>query len=115
MNYYKCCDCGHTFDEDDAGSYAEWEGEGVMRGQIYFMCCPECGSDAFEDADECMECGEIYSLEDELTVFDTEVMVGQRGKMQPKHVTLCNNCLEQIKKDIAAGKDEYGIADEVNE
>ena len=110
--YFKCMGCGYVFDEDDMGSYGEWVGEGVMRGQIYYGCCPECGCDDIEDANDCMECTEYFG-ESELNVFKTEVQYGKRDNFE--YVRLCDKCLEKVKKDIAAGKDEYGIGWELEE
>lgn len=100
---FKCRECGESFTEEEAGAYGE-------PGR-YEMVCPNCGSFEFDEADECMECGETYFM-DELHVFDTEIMTGYR-KMYPKFVTLCNRCFEKVKKDIAAGEDIYGIKEEL--
>ena len=66
-----CSDCGETFDEEDAGCYSEWEGEGVMRGEITYMCCPKCGSDSLEEAEECDWCGESFDKTDMIEVDGT--------------------------------------------
>lgn len=59
---YICDKCDHVFDEDEAGVIYETIGEGVMRGRCPMeMCCPECGSTEFDEAQECGECGEYYS------------------------------------------------------
>ena len=63
-NRYYCSDCGAIFDESDSGTYTEIEGEGVMRGEIHYMCCPECGSDSLEDAAMCEYCGEWFREEE---------------------------------------------------
>lgn len=76
-----CSDCGETFDEEDAGCYSEWEGEGVMRGEITYMCCPKCGSDSLEEAEECDWCGETYDKYDLIHVDDTK---------------MCKKCAEAI-------------------
>ena len=111
MTYYKC-DCGCVFREDEAGSYYEMEGEGVMRGPIYYMCCPECGSDNYEEAEDCMECTE-YFQKDELIYLETEVIWGRKDEYH--YARFCPDCFKKIKAQIAKGIDEWGIKEEVEE
>ena len=61
---YICNECGCVFDDDEAGTITEYEGEGVMRGPIYYSCCPECRSEDFSEAKECDMCGEYAEKED---------------------------------------------------
>ena len=61
---YYCGDCGYTFKDDEAVSDYEIIGEGIMRGKLYFMVCPKCGSDNLGDAIECDECGNLIPAEE---------------------------------------------------
>lgn len=60
----KCCNCGHVFDDSEAGVRREWHSE--VPGGCYedFDVCPNCGGD-FEKASLCEKCGEAF-LESEL-------------------------------------------------
>lgn len=50
---YECKDCGCIFDEEDAGSEASFAGYyGDQEAYEYFMVCPECESDNFEEYEE---------------------------------------------------------------
>ena len=103
---YKCRRCGENFDEENCGVYGD--------PGMYEMVCPQCGSFEYDEADECMECGEIYTL-DELHIFNNEIMVGNPRRMYPKSVTLCEKCLEKVKQDIANGEDFYEIKEELDD
>ena len=52
-----------------------------MRGEITYMCCPKCGSDSLEEAEECDWCGETYDKYDLIHVDDTK---------------MCKKCAEAI-------------------
>ena len=62
---FKCCECGHLFEE---GEQAEWyENQGECHGVTAmerFSGCPVCKGD-YEEVHQCKECGEWYT-EDEL-------------------------------------------------
>ena len=82
---FYCNSCGRGFDEEDAGTYSEWEGEGVYRGKISYMCCPHCGSDDYEDGEECVYCGEIFPTEEMYTDAFGDYF--------------CRECMEELKKN----------------
>ena len=62
---FKCCECGHLFEE---GEQAIWyENQGECHGRIAmekFGGCPVCKGD-YEEAHQCKECNEWHT-EDEL-------------------------------------------------
>ena len=84
MEMFKCLDCGAVFSEDESGTISEWEGEGVMRGQLHYMCCPECRSEDIAEAYECGECGECFTKE-EGTEIDGEFF--------------CDECAKEIQRE----------------
>ena len=49
---YKCCDCGHEFDEYDAAVHLG----NAKNFQADMLACPECDSEDLEDNSE----GEAY-------------------------------------------------------
>ncbi len=68
---YICNNCGCVFDEDTAGESTEYEGEGVMRGPIHYMACPECGcDDEYTEAEECELCGKVYDRDEMIFTGD---------------------------------------------
>ena len=62
---FKCCECGHLFEE---GEQAIWyENQGECHGRIAmerFGGCPVCKGD-YEEVHQCKECGD-WHYEDEL-------------------------------------------------
>ena len=76
-DYYKCLDCGHVFDEDEAGSDREWIGEDRYEsnssGWMYYMACPECGSTEIVEAERCDECGDYFDKTDLIRVGDMKL------------------------------------------
>ena len=57
MKKFKCCNCGHIFDEDEMETREEHEEFWGAIVPIYYNCCPECRED-ISDEDE-------YNEEDE--------------------------------------------------
>lgn len=53
---YICLHCGHTFDEIDRKHYDRSTG-------VWEEYCPNCGSEDFEEAEECVECGAVKSAD----------------------------------------------------
>lgn len=53
---YICLHCGHTFAEIDRKHYDPSTG-------VWEEYCPNCGSEDFEEADECVECGAVKSAD----------------------------------------------------
>jgi hypothetical protein len=49
---YICLHCGHEFDEIDRKHYDHGTG-------VWEEYCPNCGSEDFEEASECVECGAV--------------------------------------------------------
>lgn len=66
MNY-KCCECGHIFEDGEFVVKNEYVGEcwGTPAYQD-FSYCPHCGSDCWEEAVACLKCHGAF-LDDELT------------------------------------------------
>jgi hypothetical protein len=66
MSWYKCNDCGHIFEEGEAGYYSEYMGE-CHGSPAYeeFSCCPSCGGE-YEEAQSCKICGGVF-LYDEMS------------------------------------------------
>jgi hypothetical protein len=62
---FKCHDCGHIFDECEAGTRNEYHSEVPGGAYERFMCCPSCGSDEIEETERCEKCGGAF-LPDEL-------------------------------------------------
>ena len=62
---YRCCECGHLFEEGEQAVWYENQGEchGVTAMER-FSGCPICKGD-YEEAHQCQECGDWHS-EDEL-------------------------------------------------
>jgi hypothetical protein len=65
---YKCIACGAVFNDpdsfgEDTGGYET--GVGYYAYIEHFPCCPECGSEEFDKANYCHDCGSVC-LEDEL-------------------------------------------------
>ena len=62
---FKCCECGHLFEE---GEQAVWyENQGECHGRIAmekFGGCPMCNGD-YDEVHQCKECGD-WHYEDEL-------------------------------------------------
>lgn len=52
-----CNECKQAFDEPSVKR--EWVGDSVRGGRVEFAECPNCGSDDFETALICPECGEF--------------------------------------------------------
>ena len=54
---YICQECGYVFAHEEAAKRIEKHDE--IPGGFYevFLACPDCGSDDFEEADYCYECG----------------------------------------------------------
>lgn len=57
---YKCCDCGHVFDDSNVKLVHECMGEchGFPAYETYYAC-PVCGG-SFDDARQCNQCGEWF-------------------------------------------------------
>ena len=109
---YICLDCGSTFDEDEIVSGSQWDGEGVMGGWHSMEdYCPSCGSDNYEEAERCMYCDEYFGTESQLNYFHAKIEYGNKGNYEC--VRLCDECLNEIKRQIANGIDEFGIAEEI--
>ena len=53
---YICLHCGHEFDEIDRKHYDHGTG-------VWEEYCPCCGSEDFEEAAECVECGAVKSVD----------------------------------------------------
>ena len=74
---YKCMECGHVFDEDEAGSAREWIGEDRYEsnssGWLYYIACPECGSTEMVEAECCDDCGEYFDETDLIKVGDMKL------------------------------------------
>lgn len=53
----RCCDCGHSFPADDAGTHVEPHrlDEAIYRER--WSACPECGSTDLEEVEPCHICG----------------------------------------------------------
>lgn len=66
---YICLHCGHEFEETAAKNYDSATG-------TWEECCPNCGSEDFEEAIKCRICGEVHVDED---------MIGQ----------VCKECLDK--------------------
>ena len=62
---YKCCECGHLFEEGEQAVWYENQGEchGVTAMEK-FSGCPLCNGD-YEEVYQCKECGEWHT-EDEM-------------------------------------------------
>lgn len=56
---YICRDCGEIFDQpEERENYNTYEFWGSVETERYLSAhCPECGSEDFEEACECSECG----------------------------------------------------------
>ena len=70
MNTWKCGDCGTVFNEYTAGTYFEdpspSDVTGLPPGQMMYLCCPNCGSDYYDDyeeEEEWLDDGELDELE----------------------------------------------------
>lgn len=63
---YKCKECGHIFEENEAKCYRENQGEchGAIAYET-FTVCPCCGDTDFEEIKPCKKCGGEH-LEEEL-------------------------------------------------
>ena len=62
---FKCCECGHLFEEGEQASW--YENQGECHGRIAmekFDGCPMCKGD-YEEVHQCKECGD-WHCEDEL-------------------------------------------------
>ena len=59
---YICKKCGEIFDEPDVMRFVEHHGEYDEPWAVDY--CPECGSDEFEEAECCSNCGEYFAEED---------------------------------------------------
>lgn len=73
---FKCCDCGHLFEDGEQAVWYENQGEchGVTAMEK-FSGCPLCQDD-YEEVHQCKECGDWHT-EDEL------------------YVGWCNDCLQK--------------------
>lgn len=76
MKWYYCDNCGNVFDEEEAGTYSEWN--------VEWLACPKCGDYGIEEAEECCLCGEHVAEHDML--------------MGDDHI--CRKCAEQIACDF---------------
>lgn len=91
---YICLDCKNSFEEDDIISQTQTLT--ILDGVPYieeFTCCPYCGESDFVTANECAECGEIFSSELDGT---EDVCTG-----------CVNECLQEVSKHLDKIFDEY--------
>lgn len=91
---YKCCECGHLFEE---GEQAVWEERhGLDRGPYEkWSGCPLCNVD-YEEVHQCKECFRWHS-EDEL------------------YNGLCSECIEKIVEEFRYSPEKcYKISNESN-
>lgn len=65
---YKCLKCGKVFEQEEVQSWEEKHGFEDCGYERMSGGCPHCGS-AFEEAKECVECGELF--------FDGELFEGR--------------------------------------
>ena len=64
MSKLKCLECGNVFDDDEISYWSESRGEFWGEPCSEEMSgCPYCGGD-YEDAYECEECGEYFTLDE---------------------------------------------------
>jgi DNA-directed RNA polymerase subunit RPC12/RpoP len=85
--YYKCNRCGEVFNEMEA-----------FDPNLDEIRCTECGSDDVSEAEQCYECGEWISTDDER-------LYGLNG--------LCKECLGKHASEIRTVI-QYGSEDEYN-
>lgn len=65
MSKLKCLECGNVFDDDEISYWSESRGEFWGEPCSEEMSgCPHCGSGDYEDAYECEECGEYFTLDE---------------------------------------------------
>lgn len=67
---YICNDCKSVFTEYGIRTERELHSEflpDVVWEDLHFPICPECGSEDFEEACECLYCGENKARDDMLT------------------------------------------------
>lgn len=70
---FKCCECGHVFEPDEARKHRYIGGETESF-------CPLCDNDEFDDVAQCDDCGEW---------FEPNELYGGAGDLY------CESCLEK--------------------
>ena len=60
---WKCCDCGHIFEDGEEKTVKEYHGE-FNRNPEEFVACPVCGSTDVEKAKHCRSCGGTFLKEE---------------------------------------------------
>lgn len=87
---YICNDCGEVFSEEECVRSRDFVGFcGDAPAYEDISVCPVCGSDAFEEAEECARCEET-SASTEMHHFDNG--------------SLCNICLKALEMKISEYK-----------
>jgi hypothetical protein len=76
---YKCLECGHIFEDEEAKKVEEHHPYGMGYATETFFCCPLCNG-SYEETKKCKNCGGEF-LEDEL----------KDG--------FCEDCIEEIKDE----------------
>lgn len=83
---YICYHCDTVFDEQDAGWDCEMIGEGSMRGPQWYNTCPNCGSDEYGEARECIACGEYFAEEDASSLDYCESCQNAIHELNDEHI-----------------------------
>lgn len=81
---YKCKKCGMVFEE--ARNYEDYESIDVGNGRLTvadlgYSECPYCGSQDYDEAYECCECGE-YFLEEEIINYTCKKCLNRNATIE---------------------------------
>ena len=80
-----CLDCGRVFDDEEADVIRDDPspaGVSLPSGYYEYLCCPDCGSDYYEEAVKCLLCGEYVKEDNAIGDFCKDCAADVLGRMR---------------------------------